>query len=74
MSVSQLERVFKQATHSSVWHYITLKRLAAARERIESGSSATDASLECGFGDYSSFYRAYVKEYGRAPYVKKNTK
>ena len=71
ISVSQLERVFKQATHSSVWHYITVKRLAAAKERIDGGASATDACSECGFGDYSSFYRAYVKEYGASPYIKK---
>ncbi len=67
MSVSQLERVFKKSTHSSVWHYITVKRLSAARAKIESGSSAAAAGAECGFGDYSSFYRAYIKEYGKAP-------
>ena len=67
MSVSQLERIFKRATHSSVWHYVTVKRLAAARAKIESGYSSTAACAECGFGDYSAFYRAYVKEYGAPP-------
>ncbi len=74
MSVSQLERIFKRATHSSVWHYITVKRLAAARARIESGVAATTASAECGFGDYSSFYRAYIKEYGEPPNIHKRAK
>lgn len=67
LSVSQLERIFKQATHSSIWHYISAKRLAAARLRIENGMPSTRASEECGFGDYSAFYRAYIKEYGESP-------
>ncbi len=67
MSVSQLERVFKRATHSSVWHYITVKRLSAAKVKLESGIPAAIAGEECGFGDYSSFYRAFIKEYGKAP-------
>ena len=27
----------------------------------------SEAALEAGFHDYSSFYRAYVKEYGNQP-------
>lgn len=73
ISVSQLERVFKQATHSSIWHYITAKRLAAARLRIENGMPSTSASEACGFGDYSAFYRAYIKEYGESPSAHKKS-
>ncbi len=74
MSVSQLERIFKRATHSSVWHYITVKRLSAARTRIEGGMSAALAGAECGFGDYSSFYRAYTKEFGTSPVISAKVK
>ncbi len=67
LSPSQFSRVFRQATGASPWDYITRKRLTAAKEMIGSGSSAQKASEHCGFGDYSSFYRAYTKYFGCAP-------
>lgn len=67
LSPSQFSRVFKQATGAAPWEYITKKRLTAAKEKIRSGSSAQDACESCGFGDYSSFYRAYIKHLGCAP-------
>jgi AraC-like DNA-binding protein len=34
---------------------------------MQKGASAMDAALQCGFTDYSSFYRAYVKYAGTSP-------
>lgn len=67
LSTSQFSRIFKQATGASVWEYIIRKRLTLAREAMRSGSSAREASDISGFGDYSVFYRAYVKHFGYAP-------
>lgn len=67
MSRSQLERVFRRATGSSVWKYIQVKRLIAARERILAGEKVYLAALSCGFRDYSSFYRAYSAQFGHSP-------
>lgn len=67
ISVSQLNRVFKQATSSTVWEYILLKRLTSARNLIKNGCTAMEASHICGFKDYSAFYRAYVKKFGISP-------
>lgn len=67
LSPSQFSRVFRKATGAAPWEYITKKRLTAAKEKIRSGSSAQKASESCGFGDYSSFYRAYTKHFGCAP-------
>lgn len=67
LSTSQFSRIFKQATGAAPWEYITKKRLTAAKEKIRSGMSAQTASESCGFGDYSSFYRAYTKHFGCAP-------
>jgi len=67
LSPSQFSRVFKQATGAAPWEYITKKRLTAAKEKIRSGSSARQASEFCGFGDYSAFYRAYIKYFGSSP-------
>ncbi len=67
LSPSQFSRIFKQATGSSVWSYITIKRLMVARNQIQNGVQPTDAATTSGFRDYSCFYRAYVKRFGRTP-------
>ncbi len=67
LSASQLSRVFRQATGSSVGEYIRVKRLLAARERILAGSSPADACAACGFQDYSTFFRTYKSKFGCAP-------
>jgi len=67
ISKSQLCRVFRASTGTTVRQYLTLKRLIKARQLIEAGIPATHAYLQCGFSDYSSFYRAYTKHFGSAP-------
>ena len=67
LSPSQLNRVFRRATGSSVGEYIRVKRLLAARERIIAGRSPADACAACGFQDYSTFFRAYKATFGVAP-------
>ncbi|MBQ2733372.1 MAG: helix-turn-helix transcriptional regulator [Clostridia bacterium] len=67
LSTSQFGRAFKEATGASPWNYIKTKRLAAAREQINDGKSASEAAASCGFNDYSAFYRSYVRRYGHAP-------
>ncbi len=67
MSDSHLGRRFKAATGCSIAKYISIKRLLEARKRISDGISAVNAAKECGYNDYSSFYRAYVKRFGESP-------
>ena len=67
ISKSQLCRVFRAATGTTVRQYLTIKRLVKARQLIEAGERATHVSLQCGFNDYSSFYRAYSKHFHCAP-------
>ena len=67
VSVSQLNRQFKQATGFAPWDYIVGKRLISARNLIRGGKPATTAFSECGFNDYSSFYRHYLKRFGVPP-------
>lgn len=67
ISQSQLNRIFKKATGSSVWEYITIKRLLSARNLIRAGEPAGQVCLKCGFKDYSSFYRMYKSRFGVSP-------
>jgi AraC-like DNA-binding protein/quercetin dioxygenase-like cupin family protein len=67
ISKSQLCRIFREATGVTVKQYLNAKRLVRAKQRIDAGELPTHVYLQCGFNDYSSFYRAYVKYYGTAP-------
>ena len=66
-SRSQISRIFHQATGSSLWEYVTIKRLLAARAMIQRGESANAACAACGFSEYSSFFRAYRAHFGHSP-------
>lgn len=67
ISTSQANRIFKKSIGSSIWEYVIIKRLMAAKEMIEKGEGARTASEKCGFSDYSAFYRAYRKKFGTSP-------
>ncbi len=67
LSTSQFNRVFRQATGAAPWDYITKKRLTVAKELLKNGISAQEAAENCGFKDYSVFYRAYIKHFGHPP-------
>lgn len=60
-------RLFKRQTGLTVTSYINSKRIAMAQHLISRGEPPTTVAFEVGFGDYSTFYRAYVKETGRSP-------
>ncbi len=67
LSKSQLSRLFRQATGTTVWEYITTKRLLAARARIRAGENAGTVAAAVGFREYSTFYRMYKARFGVSP-------
>lgn len=67
LSSSQFTRVFRKGIGSSPWEYILRKRLTAAREMLKKGCKVQEACEKCGFFDYSSFYRSYVKYFEESP-------
>lgn len=60
-------RQFRKETGTTIYLYLTQRRLIHARELIASGMSATQACYACGFRNYSSFTRAYSKHFGTTP-------
>mgnify|MGYP003307623518 CR=1 FL=1 len=67
ISESRLIVRFKKVTGVTPHKYILQKRLAIASKLLSEGETAADAARKSGFNDYSSFYRAFLKEYGISP-------
>lgn len=67
LSQSQINRVFHRFTGSSVWEYVQIKRLLAARQLLYTGVAPNRAAAACGYREYSTFYRAYKKRFGCTP-------
>ena len=67
ISKYHLCRLFRRQTGASILTYFNAKKLALAKQMIADGENATAVALKLGFGDYSTFYRAYCKQMGESP-------
>jgi AraC-like DNA-binding protein len=73
VSKNYLNILFREATGTTVNHYIRIKRLGFARQEIQQGAHAEEAAYNVGFRDYSNFFKAYKSFYGSAPSVQRST-
>ena len=67
VSKYHIAHVFKDRIGMSIHQYITKKRLALCKEAILGNANISEVYQAYGFGDYSSFFRAFKKEYGISP-------
>lgn len=67
ISQNHLNRLFKESTGTTLWDYVTLKRLVLAREKLNLGEKPTEIYRDSGFNDYATFFRAYKKHFGDSP-------
>lgn len=74
ISRAQLCRRFQKATGTSVGKYINVKRLLACRQLIQEGEKPSKVYSAYGYRDYSTFYRAYTRQFGQSPGQKTPTK
>ena len=64
---SHLHHLFIKHLRISPKKYILMKRLDMARKAIRSGKRPIDIYADCGFSDYSTFYRDYKNIFGYCP-------
>lgn len=67
LSKYHMMRKFKEETGYTMHSYINSKRLLLARSLIEDGLPVMKAARQSGFHDYTTFVKAYKKQFGSAP-------
>ena len=67
LSKYYIAHLFQENSGLSLHQYIIKLRLSRVKDAVSAGGSITEAALASGFKDYSTFYRAFRKEYGTTP-------
>ena len=67
ISKPHLNKKFKKVVGTTVWEYITTKRLLLAKDLLRSGEHPTKVFLKSGFNDYCTFFRAYKAKFNNSP-------
>lgn len=67
VSTSYLYRLFRSSLHQSPKKYIRDKRLLAAQRLLHQGVKPVVACRECGFREYTTFFRSYCAFFGHSP-------
>jgi len=67
ISVSTLSHTFKRDMKIPIYKFIQKKRLITASHLISEGVPSTVAAADCGFADYSGFYRQYKAMFEHSP-------
>lgn len=67
MSDSGISHIFKREIGIPVHQYVTQRRLIFAQSLLLSGKKPSKIYSDCGYKDYSSFYKAYCLYFGYPP-------
>lgn len=67
VSQSTISQTFRQKMGISFYRFVTQRRLIAAKTEILAGRQLETLYETVGFSDYSTFYRAFRREYGISP-------
>lgn len=66
-SPSYVHRLFRTNLNITPHQYIIMKKLSAAKEKLEKGCNITDVCFDSGFNDYSNFITTFRKHFGITP-------
>ncbi len=64
---THLMRRFHAESGVSLHQYILKLRLQHARRLLTRGSGAGESAAQSGFSEYTTFYKAFIREYGLSP-------
>lgn len=67
LSKDYCNRLFRQNTGMSIMQFIKYNRILFARQLLSEGVAPSEVAARVGFGDYSSFFRAYRAITDRTP-------
>ena len=67
ISKYHMMRRFRQETGYSIHGYLSEKRLLLAQQLLSRGAAPSEVFTQVGSQDYSTFSRAYKKQFGRSP-------
>ena len=67
ISESTLSKTFRTRLNTSFYQFVKQRRLIAAKELLAQTDALSEIPEQVGFSDYSSFYRAFKKEYEMTP-------
>lgn len=62
-----LSHLFRDLTGMTVVEYINHKRILMSKSLLQAGMNATKVAHECGFNDYSNFYKKFKQSTGLSP-------
>lgn len=62
-----ISRIFKKHTNTTVGNYITLQKMALARQLLSEGSTVTQTQLMTGYSSYAHFSRTFKQQVGMPP-------
>ncbi|MBE6955822.1 MAG: helix-turn-helix domain-containing protein [Ruminococcaceae bacterium] len=67
VSESTISQTFRKKVGVSFYRVVTQRRLIAAKQLILEEHALESVAEQCGFMDYSAFYRAFKQEFGISP-------
>ena len=67
MSESSVCHLFRDEMNTSLKRYILQKKMAYAKSLLLCGVSPGEVALSCGYKNYASFYKMFLKVTGRTP-------
>ena len=67
VSPSWIVHTFQKELGISFSQYVSKKKMLYAKQLLTSGLTPTQAAEQCGFFEYSTFYRQYKKHWGTSP-------
>ena len=72
MSEAKIQRIMKERMDTSAMKYINTKKCIQASNLIQQGTPVSKVHTLCGYDDYTTFYRNFIRVFRHAPVFSRN--